>query len=215
MARQFDAFESIPGLRIDSTLTLGENLADLGGLVIVYAAFRRARQGALAAEFAEQFMAEQHFFLSYTETWRFALRPETLRARLVADEHAPLKYRVLDPLATPPECAAVFQCRPGHGMIRPAAERVDLWWGECPRAAAAVDDFRRDRRIPGAAGERRGPSLSRQLTHRCPACSKMEKMPAMRTACRISGAASKPREWTRAMAASPMQMEKANTSRTA
>jgi predicted metalloendopeptidase len=127
LVKQFDAFEPLPGLRINGTLTLGENLADLGGLAIAYDAFKLAQQGAPAAGPEGGFTPEQRFFLSYAETWRFKIRPETLRARLMTDEHAPPKYRVLGPLANLPEFAAAFNCKAGEAMVRSAAERPSIW----------------------------------------------------------------------------------------
>ena len=127
LVKQFDAFEPIPGMHINGTLTLGENLADLGGLAIAYDAFQRARLGRPAVGAQAGFTPEQRFFLSYAETWRFKLRPEALRARLVTDEHAPPKYRVLGPLANLEEFAAAFQCKAGDAMVRPAPERPNIW----------------------------------------------------------------------------------------
>jgi predicted metalloendopeptidase len=127
LVKQFDAFEPIPGMHINGTLTLGENLADLGGLSVAYDAFERSRQGKPAAIPQDGFTPEQRFFLSYAETWRFKHREETLRARLLTDEHAPPKYRVLGPLANLPEFAAAFACKPGDGMVRPAGDRPNNW----------------------------------------------------------------------------------------
>lgn len=127
LVKQFDAFEPLPGLRINGTLTLGENLADLGGLAIAYDAFMLARQSSPTAGPPDGFTREQRFFLSYAEAWRFKLRPEFLRGRLVTDEHSPPRYRVLGPLANLPEFAAAFRCRPGDAMVRPAEARVNLW----------------------------------------------------------------------------------------
>jgi predicted metalloendopeptidase len=127
LVRQFDAFEPLPGIHINGTLTLGENLADLAGLIIAYDAFTHAQQGKPAAGPLNGFTPAQRFFLSYAETWRFTLRPETLRAKLQTDEHAPPKYRVLGPLANLPEFAAAFDCKAGDAMVRPAAERPNHW----------------------------------------------------------------------------------------
>jgi predicted metalloendopeptidase len=127
LVKQFDAFEPIPGMHINGTLTLGENLADLGGLVVAYDALQHARQGQPAAGPPDGFTPEQRFFLSYAETWRFKLREETLRARLLTDEHAPPKYRVLGPLANLPEFAAAFHCKAGDAMVTPAKDRPNNW----------------------------------------------------------------------------------------
>jgi predicted metalloendopeptidase len=127
LVKQFDAFEPILGMHVNGALTLGENLADLGGLVIAYDAFQRAQQGNRAAAQQDGFTPEQRFFLSYAETWRFKMREETLRARLVTDEHAPPKYRVLGPLANLPEFAAAFNCKVGDAMVRPSGDRPNNW----------------------------------------------------------------------------------------
>jgi predicted metalloendopeptidase len=127
LVRQFDAFEPLPGMHINGTLTLGENLADLGGLVIAYDAFRRTQQGKPAAGPQDGFTPEQRFFLSYAETWRFTHRTETLRARLLTDEHAPPKYRVLGPLPNLAEFAVAFNCRAGDAMVRPEKDQPNMW----------------------------------------------------------------------------------------
>ena len=120
--KQFDAFEPLPGMHINGTLTLGENLADLGGLAIAYDAFKYSQEGTTSVP-RDGFTPEQRFFLSYAETWRFLVREEALRARLLTDEHAPPKYRVLGPLANMPQFAAAFNCKAGDRMVRPATER--------------------------------------------------------------------------------------------
>ena len=127
LVKQFVAFEPIPGMHINGALTLGENLADLGGLSIAYDAFERSRQGKPAAVSQDGFTPEQRFFLSYAETWRFKHREETLRARLLTDEHAPPKYRVLGPLANLPEFAVAFKCKAGDAMVRPSGDRPNNW----------------------------------------------------------------------------------------
>ena len=123
LVKQFDAFEPIPGMHINGTLTLGENLADLGGLSVAYEAFEQSRQGKPAAVSQDGFTPEQRFFLSYAETWRFKIREEALRARLLSDEHAPPRYRVLGPLANLPSFAAAFNCKAGDAMVRPSGDR--------------------------------------------------------------------------------------------
>jgi predicted metalloendopeptidase len=127
LVKQFDVFEPLPGLPINGSLTLGENLADLGGLAIAYDAFQRTQGGASGTNPQDGFVPAQRFFLSYAETWRFTIRPEFLRARLLTDEHAPPKYRVLGPLSNLVEFAAAFNCKPGDAMVRPDDARVSLW----------------------------------------------------------------------------------------
>ena len=126
LVKQFDAFEPIPGTHVNGTLTLGENLADLAGLIVAYDAFTRSQQGKAAVP-KDGFSPEQRFFLSYAETWRFKVREQALRARLLTDEHAPPKYRVVGPLANLPQFAAAFTCKAGDAMVRPAKDRPNNW----------------------------------------------------------------------------------------
>ena len=134
LVKQFDAFEPIPGIHINGRLTLGENLADLAGLIIAYDAFSAHRRESRAAGPQDGFTPEQRFFLSYAETWRFKLRPEALRARLLTDEHAPPKYRVLGPLAQPAGVRRGVQLQGGRCDGPPrqgtAEQLVDRGYGE-------------------------------------------------------------------------------------
>jgi len=132
LVKQFDAFEPIPGMHVNGGLTLGENLADLAGLLVAHDAFKRTQEGKAAAS-KDGFTPDQRFFLSYAETWRFKLREEALRARLLTDEHAPPRYRVLGPLANMPAFAAAFSCKAGDAMVRPAKDRPNSWESDIPR----------------------------------------------------------------------------------
>jgi putative endopeptidase len=127
VVRQFDAFEPLPGVHINGRLTLGENLADLAGILIAYNALTRAPQGKPATGPPDGFTPRQRFFLNYAETWRFKIRPEALRVMLQTDEHAPPKYRVLGPLANLSVFATAFNCKVGDAMVRPAEERPTNW----------------------------------------------------------------------------------------
>ncbi|HSB70993.1 MAG TPA: M13 family metallopeptidase [Candidatus Methylomirabilis sp.] len=132
LVKQFDAFEPTPGMHVNGRLTLGENLADLAGLIVAYDAFKRTQEDRAAVS-QDGFTPEQRFFLSYAETWRFKLREEALRARLLTDEHAPPRYRVLGPLANLPDFAAAFGCKAGDAMVRRAKERPNNWQSDIAR----------------------------------------------------------------------------------
>jgi len=126
LARQFDGYEPLPGLHINGKATLGENLADLGGLRIAFAAFQLSRAGKPAAPI-DGFTPEQRFFLGYAETWRCKLRDEALRELLMTDSHAPPKYRVNGPLSNLPEFFEAFGIKEGEPMRRPESERPLIW----------------------------------------------------------------------------------------
>ena len=127
IVKQFDAFEPLPGLHINGKATLGENIADLGGLKIAFAAFRKSQAGKPPVGLIEGYTPEQRFFLGYAETWRNKLRDEALRERLMTDPHAPAKYRVNGPLANLPEFYEAFGVKEGAPMRRPEAERPAIW----------------------------------------------------------------------------------------
>ncbi len=124
---QFDAYEALPGLRLNGKLTLGENIADLGGLKIAYAALERALARGGKAEPIDGLRPAQRFFLAYAQAWHGNVREPELRNRVATDPHAPAKYRVNGPLANLPEFHGAFGCQPGDAMVRPAEDRPQIW----------------------------------------------------------------------------------------
>jgi putative endopeptidase len=127
VVKQFDAFEPLPGLKLNGKLTLGENIADLGGLKIAWSAWKLSRKGKAPVGRIEGFTPEQRFFLGYAETWRTLTRDEALRLRTVTDPHSPAKFRVNGPLANLPEFYEAFNCQDGDPMKRPLNDRPSIW----------------------------------------------------------------------------------------
>jgi putative endopeptidase len=109
-------------------LTLGENIADFGGLLTAYDALQRAlqRNGRPKAAI-EGFTPEQRFFIAYAQSWRGHVRPEALRTRVTIDPHAPERWRANGPLSNIPAFAAAFGCKPGDPMVRQAALVPHIW----------------------------------------------------------------------------------------
>jgi predicted metalloendopeptidase len=126
VVRQYDGYEPLPGTRINGQLCLGENIADLGGLKVAFAAFERylSREGEPPP--IDGFGARQRFFLGYAQAWRSKIREEAQRVRLAIDPHSPGRYRVLGPLANLPEFFAAFDCD-GGAMRRPEELRPAIW----------------------------------------------------------------------------------------
>ena len=125
VAAQFDRFVAVGDVHVNGHLTLGEDIADLGGLKIAYLALEKSLAGKPRPKLIGGFTPEQRFFLSYAQIWRQNERPEALRLGLQTDPHAPNKFRVLGPLANLPEFAAAFPCPAGE--TRTAATRVSIW----------------------------------------------------------------------------------------
>ena len=127
VAKQFDAFEPLPGLHLNGHLTLGENIADLGGLKIAWDAWKLSQKGKPVVGKIEGFTPEQRFFLGYAETWRTLTREEAARLRVVTDPHAPARFRVNGPLSNLPEFFKAFGCKDGDAMKRAEKDRPAIW----------------------------------------------------------------------------------------
>jgi len=127
VAKQFDAYEPLPGLHLNGHLTLGENIADLGGLKIAWNAWKLSQKGKAPVGKIEGFTPEQRFFLGYAETWRTLTREEATRLRANTDPHSPAKFRVNGPLSNLPEFYEAFGCKDGDPMKRPEKDRPAIW----------------------------------------------------------------------------------------
>ena len=125
IVNQFDNYEVLPGLNMNGKLTLGENIADLGGLVIAYDAFERSLQGKPRPANIDGFTPEQRFFLSYAVGWMVKQRPESVRTQVLGNPHALAEWRVLGPLSNMPEFAKAFGCKMGDKMVR--ANPCKVW----------------------------------------------------------------------------------------
>jgi putative endopeptidase len=127
VVKQFDSYQALPDQKVNGKLTLGENIADLGGLKIAFAAWKKSLVGQPAPKPIDGFTGEQRFFLNLACVWRNNIREEALRMRLNTDPHSPGKYRVVGPLSNLPEFYEAFGCPEGSAMVRPLAERPTIW----------------------------------------------------------------------------------------
>jgi len=124
---QFDGYVAIDDLKVNGGLTLGENVADLGGLKISHAALRAWVAEHPEALAGSRYNADQQFFLGYAQSWCSMYRPEMARMRVATDPHSPPYWRVNGPLSNLPAFHEAFGCREGDKMFRPAAERCEIW----------------------------------------------------------------------------------------
>jgi predicted metalloendopeptidase len=109
IARLYDGYEALPGLHINGHQTLGENIADVGGLRLSYEAYRLATRGRPQPDIGG-FTAQQRFFLAFAQEWRSNDRPELVRLILASDVHSPERWRVRGPVANFPEFRRAFGC---------------------------------------------------------------------------------------------------------
>jgi putative endopeptidase len=123
--RQYGGYQAVEGVPLDGKLTLGENIADLGGLALSLAAYRASRAGRPPEPDVAGFAPEQQLFLAYAQVWCSRAHPEEERTRARTDPHSPPRYRVNGVLANLPDFAQAFHCPAGSPMVR--ADRCQVW----------------------------------------------------------------------------------------
>ena len=126
VVRQYNDFTVLNGVHVKGELTLGENLADFGGLSIAYDAFKITQQGQ-STEKIDGFTPDQRFFLGYAQVWRSKVRDERLRVLIDTDPHSPSQFRVNGPLANFEPFYKAFDVKAGDKLYRPETERVRVW----------------------------------------------------------------------------------------
>jgi endothelin-converting enzyme/putative endopeptidase len=122
---QYGGFVAVDEVKVNGELTLGENIADLGGLKLAFAAYQASREGKPPEAPVGGFSADQQFFLAAAQAWCSKIRPENARLRALTDPHSPARWRVNGPLANLPEFARAFSCGPGAPMVK--APRCEVW----------------------------------------------------------------------------------------
>ncbi len=126
MVEQYNKFNPIDTMHVNGKLTLGENIADLGGLTISYNAYQLSLNGT-EAPLIEGLTGDQRFFLGYAQIWRRKYREEELRRRILTDSHSPAEYRVNGILANMPEFYEAFDVKEGDKLYREAEQMVQIW----------------------------------------------------------------------------------------
>lgn len=126
MTQQFNGYIPVDSIHINGKATLGENIADLGGVLLGWDAFIKKEQYKKGADIAGLSPAKR-FFLGYSLGWLYHARKESLARQLLTDVHSPAKYRVNGPFSDVDAFYKVFQVQPGHGMYLPDSLRVKIW----------------------------------------------------------------------------------------
>lgn len=123
---QYNKFTVLDSLHLNGALTLGENIADLGGLSIAYDAFKLTEQGK-SNTLIDGFTPDQRFFLGFAQVWRMASKPELVMTHVRTDPHSPPKYRVNGPLSHFAPFYSAFNVKKGNAMYLEANDRVKIW----------------------------------------------------------------------------------------
>ena len=123
---QFNKFEALPNKFVNGDATQGENIADLGGVVMGYEAFKKTAQYTSKQNIAK-LNPDQRFFLSYAYAWMVNIKKEALANQLMSDVHSPAKYRINGPLANIPEFHKAFNIKKGSPMYQEPQNQVLIW----------------------------------------------------------------------------------------
>ena len=127
LVKQFDNYVAIDDAHVKGELTLGENIADLGGLTIAYYAFKKSLEGKPVPPKIDGFTAEQRFFISWGQVWRVSMRPEFLKNLIQTNPHSPGNFRANGAPSNMQEFYDAFGVKPGDKMYRPKEERAEIW----------------------------------------------------------------------------------------
>jgi putative endopeptidase len=123
---QFNQYSPLQGVFVNGELTLGENIADLGGLTISFNALEKSLANKKTIKI-DGFTPEQRFFLSHAQSWKGIFRDERVKLLVENDYHSPAKYRVIGPISNMEAFEKAFNLKPGAPAMRPASERIKIW----------------------------------------------------------------------------------------
>ena len=126
IVKQFNDYVDVDNLHINGELTQGENIADLGGVIMGFEAFKKTKQYK-DNEIIAGLNPSQRFFLGYALAWMVNMRPEAIATQIKSNEHAPAKWRVIGPLSNMPEFYSTFGIKKGDAMWRSESQLVKIW----------------------------------------------------------------------------------------
>jgi putative endopeptidase len=128
LGAQYEAFEfpEVPGVRINGRVSMGENIADLGGVLLALDGYKIALAGKPPAVI-DGFTGPQRVFLGWAQVWRTMQRPDALRQQLVNGPHSPGRIRALAPVRNVDAWYEAFGIEPGDKLYVPAEKRVRIW----------------------------------------------------------------------------------------
>lgn len=126
LVEQYNNFTAIDTLKVNGELTLGENIADLGGLTLAYYAYKKSLNGK-KSPVIYGFTGEQRLFISWAQGWKNNIKPEALKHRLATDPHSPAKFRILGPMSNMKEFYETFNVNENNKMFLKPELRSVIW----------------------------------------------------------------------------------------
>ena len=127
LVAQFNDYEASPGAKVNGNLTLGENIADLGGLAVAYDAMKRAQGPGFKDPMIDGYTQDQRFFMNWGTVWRRHFTPNELAVRLKTDPHAPANFRANGAPSNLTSFSTAFACKPGDPMVRSGEKQINIW----------------------------------------------------------------------------------------
>jgi len=126
LVEQYNSYVVLDSLHVNGAATLGENIADLGGCIMGYEAFKKTKAGM--AQMGEcGFTSDQEYFLGFAYGWMVQRRPENLAKQIMTDVHSPAMFRINGPMSNMPEFYKAFDVKPENKMYRDEKIRVKIW----------------------------------------------------------------------------------------
>jgi putative endopeptidase len=126
LVKQYNGYSMGPGMQVNGNLTLGENIADLGGLNLAYDALQAASAGKEDTKI-DGFTRDQRFFYGWATVWRTVYRDQAIKVQLASDPHAPARVRINGTVANHPAYSAAFSCKAEDAMVNGDGKRVVIW----------------------------------------------------------------------------------------
>jgi putative endopeptidase len=123
---QYAAYEPVPGMKINSALTMGENIADLAGLQVAYDAYHASLKGK-PAPVVGGMTGDQRFFLAFAQAWQDKSRDDSLKQQMASDPHSPSSFRVIGPTRNVDAWYTAFGVKPGDKFYLPPEKRSRIW----------------------------------------------------------------------------------------
>jgi putative endopeptidase len=126
LGRQFDSYEPVPGVHLKGDLTMGENIADLGGALVALDGYHQSLHGK-PAPVIDGLTGDQRFYLGYAQSWRQKQTDDSLRQQIVSNPHAPVQYRVNGVVRNMGDWYGAFDVKPGDKLYLAPQDRARIW----------------------------------------------------------------------------------------
>src|SRR4051812_6095400 len=126
LGAQYSSYEAAPGIFINGSLTMGENIGDMSGLEVAYTAYKMALNGK-PAPIIDGLTGDQRFFLAFAQAWRGKQREDAIKTQVASDPHSPRRFRIIGPLRNLDAWYDAFGVAPGSKFYVPPEKRVRIW----------------------------------------------------------------------------------------